>query len=549
MNPTANPTLHHSMHQHRGSALPGWFDLSRLVVAAAVLLSTSAAAAPGSLDPTFNGTGQAQTDVSGSGADDAAACVAVQADGKIVAAGYTGNTRRFALARYNTNGTLDTSFDGDGKVITPMGTSHAEITAMVIQPDGKIVVAGYARSSSSGQDFAVARYNTDGSLDPSFGTLGTHMISITTGDDSPTCLTLDGSELLIGGRAFVDGKAHFVLLRCNENGGAQLSWGFGGVITTPVGAYGAGANAIALQPNGKILLVGYADADTGTWADFAAVRYNSGGALDTSFGTGGKVIIPISASNVNEYGNSVVLQPDGKIVIAGESFPGSALVRCLPDGSLDSTFGTGGKVWFNPNGYQYARCVRLQADGRIVLSNNPGNLMRFRADGSLDPTFGGAGVANGGGGQSIALHTDGKIALCGKTFGDFRVDRFEGLDHLENWRLAHFGSYVPTGDFADTGDPDRDGLANLVEYGFGNHPLQAASSQMPAWQITGSNYGVSFAQPAGVTGLTYRAYWSTTLAAGDWQLIPDSGTASQHVFTASTTGKTRLFVRMEVSRP
>jgi len=207
------------------------------------------------------------------GGSDYGFSVALQPDGKIVVAGYAGGD--FALARYNSDGALDTSFGSGGKVTTDFGGSyHPDGFSVALQPDGKIVVAGYA-----GGDFALARYNSDGALDTSFGS--------------------------------------------------------GGKVTTDFGGSDAGYS-VALQPDGKIVVAGYAG------LDFALARYNSDGALDTSFGTGGKVTTDFSGGR--DVGYSVALQPDGKIVVAGYAGVDFALARYNSDGALDTSFGSGGKV-------------------------------------------------------------------------------------------------------------------------------------------------------------------------------------------------------------
>ncbi len=225
----------------------------------------------GSLDPTFSTDGKVTTDFAG-GFDEAFA-VALQPDGKIVAAGgaVVGSSPfDFALTRYNPDGSLDPTFGTDGKATTDFGGTD-EALAMALQPDGKIVAAGQAFTGSSPDfavDFAVARYNPDGSLDSTFGT--------------------------------------------------------GGKVTTDFAGFDA-ARAVALQPNGKIVAAG------GSSFDFAVARYKKHGSLDPSFGPGGKVTTDFASST--DVARAVALQPDGKIVAAGDAATGTsfdfALARYL----------------------------------------------------------------------------------------------------------------------------------------------------------------------------------------------------------------------------
>ena len=352
--------------------------------------------AEGSLDTSFGASGKVITDI-GSGSD-AANAVAIQLIGlemKIVAAGYSfnGTGSDFALVRYNANGTLDTTFDADGKVTTPIGSGNDYANAVAIQSDGKIVVAGYS-SNGTNEDFALVRYNADGSLDTSF-------------NSSLICLPI----------AICNGK-----------------------VTTPIGSGNDYAKAVAIQPDGKIVAVG--DAAGGAGIGFALVRYNANGTLDTSFGASGKVFTDIGGGS--NRANAVAIQPDGKIVAAGNAGGDSALVRYnVADGSLDTSFGASGKVFTDiGGGSNRANAVAIQPDGKIVAAGNAGGdsaLVRYNvADGSLDTSFGASGkvittISGSGGGrndsaQAVAIQPDGKIVAAGYAYNvddtDFALARY-----------------------------------------------------------------------------------------------------------------------------
>ena len=311
----------------------------------------------GSLDTSFGGTGIVLTPVGNS--HDLATSVAIQADGKIVVAGGTGSS--LAVVRYNPNGTLDTSFNGTGKVITSASSGAGDLA---IQSDGKIVVAG---------GNALIRYNTNGSLDTSFNGTGI-VITQSSGIASSVAIQSDGKIVAAGGS-----QNSFAVVRYNTDGLLDTSFNGTGIVTTPVGNSGSGAEELAIQPDGKIVAAGYA---VGANLDFAFVRYNPNGSLDTTFGGTGKVVTPVGDSV--DYANSLAIQADGKIVAAGYSSNNSgsdfAVARLNPNGSLDTSFGGTGKVITQmTNGNDFASSVAIQPDGKIVVAGSVDYLSDFYA--------------------------------------------------------------------------------------------------------------------------------------------------------------------------
>jgi len=351
----------------------------------------------GDLDITFDGDGKVTTDFATTdfgGALDRAYSTVIQSDGRIVVAGksFTGNGEQynFALTRYNSNGSLDTSFDGDGKVTTDFGGGDDAAFSATIQSDGKIVVAGESYNGSKRFDFAITRYNSNGSLDTTF----------------------DG-----------DGK---------------VTTDFGG--TSDDRAY-----SVAIQGDGKIVVAGYSK------GDFALTRYNSNGSLDTSFDGDGKVTTSVGSSFFTDIANSVAIQSDGKVVVAGFRSSGSrdfALTRYNSNGSLDTTFDGDGKVTtdFGNSTDDVAHSVAIQSDGKIVVAGQSKNLRsgydfaltRYNSNGSLDTTFDSdgkvttaVGISNYGanyGANSVAIQSDGKIVIAGDGPGDFALARYNVSD-------------------------------------------------------------------------------------------------------------------------
>ena len=286
----------------------------------------------GSLDSSFNGTGKVTTLI-GSG-DDAGYALAIQKNGKLVAAGtsYNGSGNDFALVRYNTNGSLDTSFNGTGKVTTSIGSGYDVAHALAIQKDGKLVAAGYSWNGTD-LDFALVRYNTNGSLDTSFNGTGKVTTLIGPGNDVAHALAIqkDG-KLVAAGTAWSGTDNDFALVRYNTNGSLDSSFGFNGAgeVTTPIGSDDDEAAALAIQKDGKLVAAG--DSWNGTDFDFALVRYNTNGSLDSSFNGFGKLTTSIGLST--DAADALMIQKDGKLVAAGGSIIGSdgefALVRYWP---------------------------------------------------------------------------------------------------------------------------------------------------------------------------------------------------------------------------
>jgi len=379
-----------------------------------VCLSTLAVAQAGHLDPSF-GNGVAglfsfdKTTINGSA--NLATAVALQSDGKIVVAGQVGN--RSALLRLTTNGELDSSFGNGGLVITRVGGDINQIfTSLAIQTDGKILVTATGCPPRN----ELARFNTNGSLDTTFGTEGFAAEGFALGSIT---LQPDGKIITVGGNASVP-----VMARTLSNGQPDTSFGSNGqapLVTS--------ASAIALQADGKIL-VGSAGFASGSLA-----RYNTDGTLDKSFGILGQAgsITPLVA---------IAVQSDGKILAVGANTSnlsvngnssGFGLIRFNSNGTLDGTFGTRGGVTtaFAGTPQTGASSVRLQTNGDIVVAGSAGNsgtssfaLARYLGTGGLDSTFGTAGLVTTGFGSntsanlaSMVLQGDGKIVVAGSVGG------------------------------------------------------------------------------------------------------------------------------------
>jgi uncharacterized delta-60 repeat protein len=328
----------------------------------------------GTLDPGFGVGGKVKMDFTGAGGDDRVNALAVQADGKLVAAGHALDD--WALARFRQDGTLDPSFGAGGKVTTALG---GQIRALAIQADGKLVAAGVA-----GSDFALARYLPDGTLDAGFGTGGivrTGFPGVFFAEAHALAIQADG-KLVAAGSA---GAAAFALARYNPDGTLDPGFGTGGIVTTAFGGFFNEANALVVQEGEKIVAAGQ---NFGATSDFALARYRANGTLDPSFGVGGKVTTGFAGGGTAA---GLVVQADGRLVAGGTadagngSGPDFALVRYRANGSLDPSFGVGGKVTtdFGAGGIDRANALVVQADGKLVAAGSPNNYFGFGSDFAL----------------------------------------------------------------------------------------------------------------------------------------------------------------------
>lgn len=319
----------------------------------------------GVLDMSFGDDGIVLTDFGG---NDQVAAVVIQADGKIVVAGSTdaGGSTDVALARYLPNGTLDGSLSGDGRLTTDFSSgSEDQAQAMTLQPDGKIVVAGTTYTIDDFDfDVALVRYTTSGTLDPSFsgdGKLTTDLGGIL---DMAAALVIQSDGKLVAAGSNDDS---FALARYTSVGNLDPSFSGDGKVTTAFGDEGmSSAYGLALLPDGKLVAVGQAT-DNG---DMALAQYTSSGQLDGSFSGDGRLTTDFGG---NDRGAAVVIQADGTIVVAGSTDAGSstdfALVRYTSSGSLDATFGNAGtRTTDFFGGDDQAFALARQGDGRLVVA-------------------------------------------------------------------------------------------------------------------------------------------------------------------------------------
>jgi uncharacterized delta-60 repeat protein len=378
----------------------------------------------GSLDPSFGKRGQAAATIDEGSRGDS---VALQPDGKIVVAG-TSDSAGPSLARFKPNGKLDPSFGSGGIVSTPLGSSVDFRFEVAVQPDGKILVAGTDWGFSE-PEFALLRYNSDGSLDNTFGSGGIATESLggfwEYGDS--IALQSDG-KILVGGVWTPGGEAEggFVILRFTSDGSLDDTFGIGGAVTMPFGGWDT---SLAVQPDGKILLSGTALGGFNSNFDFCLVRVNPDGTLDQHFGNNGQARATFTPDG-GEYAHALAVLPSGRIMVVGSAFVGGkvgfALARFTPGGALDASFGVGGLQLTAFGGPASANAVVAQPDGKVIVAGSadtPGFIvMRYDKSGELDKTFG----VNGQGAtafhkrfglaESMAAAGNGKVVVGGYAY-------------------------------------------------------------------------------------------------------------------------------------
>jgi uncharacterized delta-60 repeat protein len=382
----------------------------------------------GSLDTSFGQTGTVTTNISGRIAStDWINRVVIQNDGKIIVAGYTQKSgdvaMGLALLRYNPDGSLDANFSGSGIVISLDSYRNKLGKAVAIQSDGKIVIAGAincTNRNTPGYCTLLERYNSDGSLDTSFNGPGINRVDDNTGGASGLMIQRDGKILVVGSKDSGNGS-ELSVARYNVDGQIDLDFGNSGLSTVTIGfdvGSSNGGTSITQSVDGSILIAGVVHSNAAN-SHFTLTKLMANGSVDTSFGKLGSVITYVSIPPESDYANGIAVQPDGKILVAGEStvinpnpfpFPGFymqanvnfAVTRYTEAGSLDASFGDNGIVTTDFNLLD-DRCyaISIQPNGSIVLvgssftydgSNSYGGfdsvgVARYKLDGTLDSTF------------------------------------------------------------------------------------------------------------------------------------------------------------------
>ncbi len=400
--------------------------MQKLYILVLFLLSFSTIfALPGDLDTTFGVSGgYVVSDFLAAQVDERANDVAVQTDGKIVVVGSrfaAVNSVDYLAARYNADGTLDTTFSSDGIFLLHNSNSDV-LNAVAIQTDGKIVAVGQSNSTTEAY---VIRLNANGTLDTTFS--GDGIFEITSAGVALSVALQTDAKIVIGSRGL---SGESIIIRLNTNGALDTTFDTDGIASLSPNHYEP--YGLAIQSNGRIVVAGTSSISAG--GDISTVRLLTSGALDTSFDTDGIAVTAVYAGD--SEARSLAIQTDGKIVVGGG--PGAngseteaAIVRYNSDGSLDTSFDGDGIKLSNLNigsGDKYFNDLAAQTDGKILAIGDTTysvaalfvvedfTLLRLNADGTFDPSFDGNGIVRSQWceqGSDLALQTEGKIVAIG----------------------------------------------------------------------------------------------------------------------------------------
>lgn len=553
-------------------------------------LNTYASGSGGSVDATFGTGGRVITAFGNE--EDVANDVVVQTDGKIIAGGFTqavandDSSRDFALVRYNSDGTLDQTFGNGGRVTTDFNSNRNEINALALQTDGKIVAIGLGRSASGSIIVAIARYNSNGTLDTTFDSDGKVENGYEIGTGFANDVVIDSANRIIvtGSSIAQNGFSAFAVARFNSNGSPDTSFDSDGAVLVPVAQFGNDeANAIALDANGRIVLAGNSNMGSSS-GDFAFARINADGSLDTNFGTNGATTVDFD--DFDEV-LDLVIQSNGRIVGVGYAIDRAnststfALARLTSSGTIDNSFDSDGRVITNFGGAQdIADSVVLQADGKIVAVGQGGQpndsmfaLARYNTNGSLDQTFGNGGLVltdinDLNAATSAAIQPNGKLITAGFTnvgalFSfDFALIRYNLSSSIRNeisdfdgdgrtdisvfrpsdtiWyrrysldNSFHFTQFGLSSDVIAPGDFDGDCIADIAVYRPSNgvwHLLQSTNGYR-AIQF-GINTDIPVPQDYDGDGLTDIAVYRP--GSGTWYLLQSTAGFSAVNFGLNT---------------
>lgn len=432
------------------------------------LFSAVAYAQDGTLDPSFGGNGAVTTDFGGQ--TDQSFSVIEQSDGKIVAFGFSDYGNYQSLARYLPNGDLDTSFGTNGKVINDFNNDPGFIWygSVVQQADQKLVTGATHRLPGSNNDFFLARYLTNGDLDTSFGNNGTVMAHYGVDILSGIAVLSDGN-IIAGGWSTVGNSDHVLLAKYLPNGDPDTSFGVDGIVATDINYQDAIVFPFVVLDDGKIA-VGF----RGTGGVLTLHQYLSNGTLDPTFGTDGILQTPLASGSL--YGG-IDIKANGNIIAALALNASTAIVaQILPDGSLDSSFGTNGIASIQIPAYFPFRAL-LDEDENVLVSGNVWGfevssyfILRYDTNGILDTSFGTNGSTElGFESTTLSLQDDGRILVTGHTYWysgpvDFAVIRFRNgiLDVPDN----------ATKDFVIYPNPSQDFFTIQSEAFLNSEPYQ-----------------------------------------------------------------------------
>ncbi|HET7310773.1 MAG TPA: delta-60 repeat domain-containing protein [Mycobacteriales bacterium] len=484
-----------------------------------------------------------------SGGNDEAHAVAVAPDGKIVVAGKTFDAATgdyaMGIVVYNPDGTLDTAFSHGGLKAVGFGNgTESEAHAVLVQPDGKILVAGAATGVPAGH-FVIARLTPTGGLDTTFDTDGVKVFELNgSGGINALALQPDGKIVAVGPTA-PTGRLDFAVVRLKPGGAFDGTFGTGGEVTTGFGTDADIPTAVVVQTDGKIVVGGHSDyPGTSSVIEWAVniARYLPGGGLDSSFGTGGKTTTDLS-TDTDEFLAGMALLPDGRLVAAGYrtdtagSAQGGLLLRYSSAGALAPSATAPDAGWVLKTAFSQINALVRQRDGKLVAVGTFANtgssfvVGRYNVDFAPDPHFAGDGeesVPFGAQGfddaYATALQRDGKILIAGRTYtGVFTPSAGGDIYNFATARLIGDAT-PPTGERLSAlpvfsrartvhlGWSAKDDNTGVRSYDVRAHSAAASKSTYGGWRTVISG---STKKSATVTATAGRT-WCYEVRARDW---------------------------------
>lgn len=458
-----------------------------VVLLALVALTRDAVAGPGDLDASFGDAGEVTLTTPGNEAS--AGAVALLPDGRLVVAGTvtTPSGSALLLARLATDGTLDPTFGSGGTVTTDVG-GDAGVNDLLLQPNGALVAVGDATFAGDHRIMAV-RWDADGTLDAGFGTGGVAILDVPGGtfDAGAAIGRQSDGRLVVVGYAFLAASVDVVLARLDSAGVLDGTFGTGGFSLTDVTGRDDRGDALVVQPDDTLVVAGFAGFGGGHDSDLLLARYDADGGLDATFGTGGLVVTDDGGTS-NDGAHALIRQPDGAYVIAGTAAVGTSarmvVARYDATGALDPTFGIGG-VATHGSPFTYGASafglVRTP-DGALVAVGVRSESAVFRslvtrwtAGGTLDATFGVNGVVSGtfGGAYDVVQQPDAKIVVAGLHASSTGHDYRMGVTRLLGGRCGN-GTLEPDETCDDGNLTSGDGCdANCTPTACGNGIITA----------------------------------------------------------------------------
>ena len=399
------------------------------------LMNMSVLASDGVLDTTFHSPdGYVLWD--GGAGYDRGRDIALQSDSKILVTGYmtNGTDNDLMVIRFNSNGTLDAGFGTNGAYIYDGGNGNDDGYAIAVQSDNKILLAGDSSNGSDG-DVLVLRLDTDGKLDPDFGSNGIFTFDSGSGGDGAIDLLVQSDgDIVICGYSSNGTDNDLLVMRLNANGALDTTFGSNGLAVYDGGGSQDFGLRLTVQNDDKILVAG--SSDDGSNEDILIARFNTSGTLDASFGTGGIVLYD---GGDYDRGYGIDTNSNGNILVTGirtQPNPNNTdydiPVICFDsDGNLDTSFGNNGIVLFDGGNREECYDLMVQSDDTILVAGHSGNsaagpsdwsivVLKYDPDGALDTTFGTGGVyeydptENTEWGYGLALQSDGKIVVAGQ---------------------------------------------------------------------------------------------------------------------------------------